>query len=141
MPGNLYQRLYDRLIALIPQLSDPRERSSFFAPPRIKGDIALYCSVTRVTETSCEVEIAQDVMVEGRPQPAPWMAFRIDRQACAAELMVIEDQWRYEVVYADDGTPNPRQAQMNLFAVNGLAVMLNLGGVFRPVDVVATVEA
>lgn len=141
MQGTLYKRLFERLTDLIPNLTAPREGASFYAPPRVEGDIASYCTVSKVQGSVCEVEIAQDTLVNGREQPAPWMVFRVDSAAGVAELLAMEDQWRYEVVYAEDDTPNPRRSQMNLFAVNNLTAMLNLGGAFRPVDAVEPINA
>lgn len=141
MQGTVYKRLFERLADLIPHLTTPREGASFYAPPRVEGDIASYCTVSRVQGSIFELEIAQDTVVEGREQPAPWMVFRVDAAGGTAELLAVEDLWRYEVVYSDDGAPNPRRSQMNLFAINNLTAMLNLGGVFRLVDAVVSVDA
>ena len=141
MQGTLYQRVFDRLTDLIPNLTSPREGASFYAPLRVDGGIASYCTVSKVEGSVCEVEIAQDTLVNGKEQPEPSMVFRVDSAAGVAELLVMEDQWRYEVVYAEDDTPNPRRSQMNLFAVNNLTAMLNLGGAFHPLDAVEPVNA
>lgn len=141
MQGTLYKRLFDRLADLIPGLTQPTEGASFHAPPRIKGDLASYCAVSNVLGRVCEVGIAQDTLVNGQALPAPWMVFRVDSEAGVAELLALEDPWRYEVAYAANSAPNPRRSQMNLLAVNNLTAMLNLVGAFRAVDVVDTTNA
>jgi uncharacterized protein YqiB (DUF1249 family) len=80
-----------------------------------------------------ELEMAHDQVVKGEEQPAPWMVFRVDVVKQQAELLAVQDEWRYEVVYSEDNRANPRRIPMNLFAVNWLTIMLNLHSVFQPV--------
>ena len=134
MRGSVQRRLFDRLADLIPAIKAPLEGATFYAPPRIAGDIACYAVVRGVVGRSCELEIAHDSMLDGRPAPSPWMSFKVDVAAETAELLAIEDQWRYEVLYCSRNSVNPRVAQLNAYALNCLAVILNLGGGFRAVD-------
>ena len=39
MQGILYKRLFDRRADLIPNLTQPTEGASFYAPPGVEGDI------------------------------------------------------------------------------------------------------
>lgn len=134
----VFQRLYSNLILLIPQLESPMEGAAFYAHPRVAGDIALHCLVSKVNGLTFEVEIAQDELVGGQVCPAPWLALRADAERKTAELLVLQDQWRYEVVMSDRSVPNPRRSLMTITAINHLAHMLDLGGAFRPVDAFAT---
>lgn len=135
MPSTLYRRLYYRLCDLIPDLAHPVEGAAFCAPPRVDGDLTLYCAISNVSGALCDVEIAQGALLNECGQPVQCMVFRVDVQAGFAELLTLEDQWRYEAAYSEGNTPNPRRAQMNVFAVNSLTAMLNLGGAFRPLCV------
>ena len=132
------QRLYANLIHLVPQLESPVDGAAFYAPPRIEGDIALHCAVSKVEGDTYEVEIAHDELKGGQIRPAPWLTLRANRQRKSAELLVLQDQWSYEVVTSDRNIPNPRRSVMTVAAINHLAVMINLGGAFRAVDAPVT---
>lgn len=133
MNPNLFHRLYQRLSDLVPNLDNVTQGCTFFAPPRGAGDMSIYCSVSSVQGGVIELEMAHDQVVEGEEQPAPWMVFRVDVANQQAELLAVQDEWRYEVVYSEDNRTNPRRIPMNLFAVNWLTMMLNLHSVFQPV--------
>ena len=141
MTSTIYSRLYQRLDDLIPNLACATEGGTFYAPPRIKGDMAMYCTVAKVAMPVIELELAHDQVVNGEEQPAPWMVFRVDTLNETAELLAVQDQWRYEVVYSDCDLPNPRRAPMNIFAVNWLTIMLNLHSVFQPIEAPITLTA
>ena len=130
---NLFDRLYQRLADLVPNLDNVTVGSTFFAPPRIAGDMSIYCSVSGAQDGVIELEMAHDQVVDGVEQPAPWMVFRVDTVNKQAELLAVQDSWRYEVVYSEDNRANPRRIPMNLFAVNWLTIMLNLHSVFQPI--------
>lgn len=129
----IYARLYERLADLIPNLDSVTEGSTFYAAPRVEDDMSIYCAVSKVAKTVIELELAHDQVVNGEEQPAPWMVFRVDMVNKTAELLAVQDEWRYEVVYSDTDRPNPRRVPMNLFAVNWLTIMLHLHSVFQPV--------
>jgi hypothetical protein len=133
MQPTIYARLYRSLSELFPNLPRLTEGSSFCTAPRIPDDWAIYCSVSKVTLPIIELELAHDQVVDGQDQPAPWMVFRIDTQSETAELLVMQDQWRYEVVYCDANRPNPRRTPMNFYAANWLTTLLGLHSVFQPV--------
>ena len=59
MQGTLYKRLFDRPADLIPNLTQPTEGASFYAPPCVEGDITSYCTVSNVRGSVCSVEIAR----------------------------------------------------------------------------------
>lgn len=134
MPTTLQARLFERLADLIPNLTEVREGSTFYAPPRLEGDIASYCTVARKRGDVVELELAHDVMKGSEGIPAPCLSLRVDMASRTAEVLAVQDDWRYEVVYSDSGVPNPKRSALNLYAVNWLAMMINLGGVFRAVD-------
>lgn len=134
----VYQRLYANLIILIPQLESPMEGAEYYAPPRVAGEMALHCAVSKVDETTFEVEIAHDELKGGQIQPAPWLTLRADSEHKTAELLVLQDQWSYEVVMSDRSIPNPRRSAMTVASINHLAMMINLGGAFRAVDALTT---
>lgn len=133
----VYHRLYRNLILLIPQLETPVEGAVYYAPPRMAGDFALHCAVSRVDGGTFEVEIAHDELKGGQIRPAPWLALRANPINKSAELLVLQDQWRYEVVTSDRNIPNPRRSILTTAALNHLALMINLGGAFRSVDALA----
>lgn len=137
----IYARLFERLDDLIPNLATVREGDTFYAPPKIDGDMAMFCSVSKADSPVIELELAHDEVVNGEEQPAPWMVFRVDMQNKTAELLAVQDEWRYEVVYSETDRPNPRRSPMNLFAVNWLTIMLNLHSVFQPVATPVSLQA
>lgn len=137
MQGTVYHRLFNRLADLVPDLFHPIDGAAYYTPPRLEGDFALHCAVSKIHGSVFEVEIAQDETVQGGIQPAPWLAFRVKIDDKTAELLVMHDQWRYEAVMSEGNQPNPQRAQMNVFAVNCLTSIINLGGVFHPVDAFA----
>ena len=147
MNPSVFERIYARLTTLIPGLDTAPIGSAFYAPARIAGDMSVSCSIaqeagqaagrsagTNLGSRTFELEIAHDQIVNGDEQPAPWMVFRVDAENRSAELLAMEDAWRYEVAYADGGQSNPRRIPMNVFAVNWLTVMINLHLVFQPVS-------
>lgn len=134
----VYQRLYRNLITLIPQLETPVEGAAYYAPPRIAGDIALHCAVSKVEGGTFEVEIAHDELKGDQIRPAPWLALRANPECKSAELLVLQDQWSYEVVTSDRNILNPRRSVMTTAALNHLAMMIHLGGAFRAVDALVT---
>lgn len=135
---SIYGRLFDRLDALIPNLPQTQPGDAFVAPPKIKGDMTVYCTVTSVEGSHVCLQLAHDQSPNDEAMPAPWMEFRVDLTSQVAELMALEDEWRYEVAYSNDDQPNPRRSTMNLFAVNWLTIMLNLQSVFQHGTVAAT---
>ena len=134
MSTTLQARLFERLADLIPDLTAVREGSTFYAPPRLEGDIASYCTVAARRGAVVELELAHDIMKGDEGVPAPCLTLRVDVSARTAEVLAVQDDWKYEVVYSDSGAPNPKRSAMNLYAVNWLAMMINLGGAFRAVD-------
>ena len=133
MPSTVFARLYERLNDLFPNLPNFVEGSAFCASPRIKDDWAIYCDVSKVHHPVIELELAHDQVVNGNDQPAPWMVFRVNTELKTAELLVLQDEWRYEVINSDVNRPNSRRAPMNLYAVNWLTTLLGLQSVFQPV--------
>ena len=65
MQGTLYKRLFDRradpIPDLAPDLNPSTEVASFYAPPRVEGDITSYCAVSNVRGSVCGVEIALEL--------------------------------------------------------------------------------
>lgn len=65
MQGTHYKRLFDRPADLIPDLTlnlnHSTEGASFYAPPRVEGDITSYGAVSNVRGSVCDVEIAQEL--------------------------------------------------------------------------------
>lgn len=129
----IYARIYERLADLIPNLTTVKEGETFFAASRNPDDMAVYCNVSKVDAEIIELELANDLEINGEDLPAPWMVFRIDMRAQTAELLVVQDEWRYEVVYSESNLTNPRRAPMNLYAVNWLTIMLHIQSAFQPV--------
>lgn len=138
MPDTVHHRLFDRLAMLIPDLAPPASERTFYAPSRRAGDLAAYCTLSAGDPQACDVQIAHAAARGGHRIGAPALSFRVDLAARRAELTAVQDEWRYEVLYADDGEPNPRQAQMNEFALGCLSTLLDVGKVFRPTAAGAT---
>ena len=61
MQGTLYKRLFDRLADLTPDLNHSTEGASFYALPRVEGDITSYCPVSNVRGSVCGIEIALEL--------------------------------------------------------------------------------
>lgn len=144
MTSTIFSRLYERLDDLIPNLTGATEGSIFHASPRIEGDMSMYCTVAKVAMPVIELELAHDEIVDGKEatwKPAPWMVFRVDTLNRTAELLAVQDEWRYEVIYSETDRLNPRRVPMNVLAVNWLAIMINLQSVFRPIAAPVTLTA
>lgn len=138
MPATVYQCLFDRLAALIPDLARPNGERTFRALAPRPGELASYCTLSAIDTRACDVHIAH--AMQGHQTGAATLSFRVDLAARRAELTAVQDEWRYEVLYDEDGRPNPRQAQMNDFALTWLAARLACGAVFRPVETGAAEE-
>lgn len=135
MRNTVYARLFDRLADLIPSLGAARAGAVFCAAPRIEGDMAVFCHIAEVDGDMRLVELADDHKRGGTVMPAPWLKLRVDMAGRLAEVLEMEDVHGYEVVYTGGKTVNPRRAQINLFALNWLQVMVNFQVAFRPADV------
>ena len=133
MQSTVYHRLFERLNDLIPNLTSLTEDATFYAPPRLKGDVALHCTVCNVVGKVFELAFLQEEADVEKIETKLWMVFRVHASDKTAELLVMEDQWAYELVL-ENGDLNPRRSQMNFFAVNCLATVINLGGAFRSVN-------
>ena len=101
MHTTLQARLFERLADLIPGLEGASEGCTFFAPPRSTGDIASYCGVSAREGHVLELELAHDELVGAEAVPAPCLTFRVDVDAKLADVLVVHDEQRYEVVVAD----------------------------------------
>lgn len=134
MSSNVYARLYAQLTDLVPALLAAKEGDSFYAPPRLKGDIASYCLVSHVAPAGCNIQISHDTQAEGQVVAAPSLLFRANHASKTAELLEVEDHWSYEAAYTDGGGENPRRSQMNVYGSNNLAAMIMLDVVFRTTD-------
>lgn len=133
----IFNRLYHRFEDLIPHIASLHVGDSFFAPPRQPGDLAVYCSVSSVDGFLVEVEVAQDHFVGTDTQPSPWMVFRLDHLNQSAELLVIQDEFKYEVIYTEANRISPRRLPMNLYALNWLNVLYHIQFAFQPVETIA----
>lgn len=134
MRGNVFERMYAAVTSLVPAVERPVEGASFYAPPKVAGDCASYCTVSNVHEQGCDIEIAVDSVLDGRIVPAPWMAVRVNLVGRTAELLAIEDGAGYEQICTKERTPSARRTQLNAAAVNNLASMLMLGGEFQALE-------
>lgn len=141
MQLSIHTRLFQRLKDVIPNLETVSVGADFYAPPRMDGDLAMYCSVSKVSGAIVEIELINGHGVNLHEESGPWMVFRIDRAAQTAELLVLQDTWRYEVLYSDADRPNPRRAALSLYACNWLTLIANLYVSFTPVGALAEAQA
>jgi hypothetical protein len=139
MQGTVYRRLFERLTDLIPQLTQPGEGVHFVALPRVAGDVASFCSVSNMSAAGCQLAISHGQPSETLPLPAPWMVLRVDLLAESAEVIAMAGPWQYDA--CSPTAPGQTRSQVNVFAVNSLTAMLNLGGAFRPMVAAAAVAA
>ena len=137
MQSTVYHRLFARLADRVHNLTNRTEGTAFYAPPRMKGEIASHCAVSKVADKVFEVEIAHDETVGEKIEQDPWIVSRVNAEEQTAELPVMQSRWAYEVVVSDSNKLNLRRSQMNVFAFIYLTTMINLGGVFCPVDAFA----
>lgn len=136
MQSTVQSRMFDRLKDLVPSVELYAEGSTFFAAPRHKGDLSLYCSLVSKSDHSLKLEIAQDLAdpgIPGEASPAPWMEFRVDLQNGIAELVAFQENSVYEQVPPASGPATRRSAGLNMFAVNWLNILVNMQFVFIPV--------
>lgn len=136
MCNTVYARLFDRLADLIPSLQSARAGAVFCAPPRIPDELAVYCHIAAVEGDMRLIELADDNnQKKGTLMPAPWLKLRVDMANKLAEVLEMEGSFGYQVIYTGGGAVNPRRAQINLFAMNWLQVMVNFELCFQPADV------
>lgn len=132
MCNTVYSRLFDRLADLIPKLQTAS--AVFYAPPRTKGDLSVYCHISEVDGNLRLIELADDCTEGEAVMPKPWLKLRVDMANRLAEVLELEDSTGYQVVYFGGKAVNPCRAQINLFAVNWLQVLVQFELAFRPVD-------
>lgn len=135
MRTTVYARLFDRLADLIPSLQSAHAGAVFCAPPRIPDDMAVYCHIAAVEGDMRLIELADDNQKKGTVMPAPWLKLRVDMANKLAEVLEMEDTFGYQVIYTGGSAVNPRRAQINMFAMNWLQVMVNFELYFQPADV------
>jgi len=136
MRTTVYARLFDRLADLIPNLQTMHAGMVLCAPPRIPGDMAVYCHIAAVEGDMRLVELADDNTRKGSTvMPTPWLKLRVDMANGLAEVLEMENAFGFQSVYAAGGAVNPRRAQINVFAMNWLQVMVNFELCFQPADV------
>ncbi|QOT82351.1 MULTISPECIES: hypothetical protein [Burkholderiales] len=135
MRTTVYARLFDRLADLIPSLQSAHAGAVFCAPPRIPDDMAVYCHIAAVEGDMRLIELADDNQKKGAVMPAPWLKLRVDMANKLAEVLEMEDTFGYQVIYTGGSAVNPRRAQINMFAMNWLQVMVNFELCFQPADV------
>lgn len=126
----LYQRLFDRLSDLVPNLSAAQSGQTFRAPPKIAGDMEIFCTVAAADGRKIELQIAHDQ--HETADPAPWMTFAVDLAESTSEVLAVMDDWKYEAAYSDANAPSPRRVPMNTMALNWFTIMLNQGAHFEP---------
>lgn len=134
MRNTVYARLFDRLADLIPSLATAPTGAVFCAAPRVPDDMALYCHVAEAKGNMRLIELANDRTTGDSVLPAPWLKLRVDVSTCLAEVLEMEDAHGYQAIYGGSNAANPRRAQINLFALNWLQVMVNFELAFRPAD-------
>ena len=125
----LYQRLFDRLSDLVPNLSAAQSGQTFRAPPQIVGDMEIFCTVVAADGRKIELQIAHDQ--HATTDPAPWMTFTVDLTEGTGEVLAVMDDWKYEAAYSDANAPSPRRVPMNTLALNWFTIMLNQGAHFQ----------
>lgn len=139
MRTTVYARLFDRLVDLIPSLRSVPAGAVLCAPPRIPGDMAVYCHVAAVEGDMRLIELADDNVKRGEAMPVPWLKLRVDLANRMAEVLEMEDAFGYQVVYVGDRAVNPRRSQINLYITNWLQVMVNFELCFESADAPAVV--
>jgi uncharacterized protein YqiB (DUF1249 family) len=135
MRTTVYDRLFDRLADLIPSLQSAHAGAVFCAPSRVPDDMAVYCHVAAAEGDMRLVELADDNQKRGAVMPVPWLKLRVDMANKLAEVLEMEDAFGYQVVYMGGNAVNPRRAQINVFAMNWLQVMVNFELCFQSADV------
>ena len=136
----VYHRIFDRLNELVPHLSKTAEGSAFYGSPKQANDMAIYLQITKVNGNYMELEVTHGQVVHGEDQPAPWMVFRVDFVNATAEILAVEDSFRYEIIYTPSNLVNPRRAPMNLFALNWLTILYHTQSNFTPINLPMTVQ-
>lgn len=135
MRTTVYARLFDRLADLIPSLQSTHAGAVFCAPPRIPDDMAVYCHIAAAEGDMRMIELVDDNQKKGAAMPASWLKLRVDMANKLAEVLEMEDIFGYQMIYTADSVVNPRRAQINMFAMNWLQVMVNFELCFQPADV------
>ena len=132
LQSSLYARLYSALADLIPDFPHVKEGQSFFAPSRQADDMSIFCSIAAVNESFMLVEFANDQVA--KQSPSPWMQLRVNFNDKTAELLAVEDDFRYEVIYSDSNAVSPRRNSMNLFALNWMNIFIHTQSGFTSVE-------
>jgi hypothetical protein len=114
MKSTVYAALYERLSNLLPDLRTLAIGQSFVAPPRVTGDLTLFCRVSKVDRGVIELVISHD------QDSCPWIVFEVDPVRQMASVLLLNE------------TPPAKGRSMNLLATNLLSIMVHLGIAFRP---------
>lgn len=134
MQTTVFGRLYEKVADLLPSIATAPVGTTFYATPQRKNDLAVCCHVVAVEGDMRVIELAQDSICGTDPVPSPAMTLRVDTAQHLAELMVVQDKERFEVVYAGGHTFNPRRTQLNLYSLNWMRALRNMGAVFHAVE-------
>lgn len=133
-PPTVYHRLFERLADLIPAIDTLATDAVFCATPRRQGDCATYCHALHVDGDMCLIEVADDHLNGTVLESSMRVEMRVDLQNKIAEVLSVETPYGYELIYTGTPIVNPHRAQINLYIVNWLQVMLNFDLVFEPVN-------
>jgi hypothetical protein len=128
MPA-INSRIYKCLDELIPDLPHVKLGQSFFATPRIKDDMAFFCSITKNDSEIIELELAHDQVVNGEARPARWMSLTLNTDTKTAELLDLHEDG---FIYSQKNINSSRKTSINIFVVNWLNIILHIQSSFQP---------
>lgn len=132
MRTTFYDRLYDRLTDLIPDVEKARAGTAFYAAPPKPDDMAVFCQILDVQGPLRLIQIAKDKN-NAAGQPVPWFTLRVDTANRLAEVLEMENEQGYSAAYARSQA-SPRRYRLNLLAVNWLQFMIGFELRFQSVD-------
>jgi hypothetical protein len=130
MIHHVQARLYRNLNTLIPQLA-ARRSGAYFAPARVAGDMAIYCTVDMLDDGRLAVQIADDERTDGDEAPNAWICLVADPAYGLAGVTWMQEGWEHQ---GPTGGSYAERLRIDLYAANWLAMFVTLGRRFHPVD-------
>jgi hypothetical protein len=123
-------RLYRNLSHLIPQLA-ARPTGTYFAPARVAGDMAIYCTVDVRADGRLAVQIADDERTDADEAPNAWICLVTDPACGEADVTWMQEGTDHQ---GPTGSSSAERLRIDLYAANWLALFGTLGRRFLPVD-------
>lgn len=117
-------RLYQTLLCLLPEFPNAVDGTTLQADNIASGDFTMFVAIERQDDHSMRIELSHGHSDQTPTSTSYSIAVNLDSKE--AVVVALHDGWRYEVVRSESGELNPRAVNMQIQAINWLAVVANL---------------